>query len=234
MKKIFYNSAEWGIQENGLDKIRYNGFEFLNKIGCNTSEFYSLTIQDALKKPESVDRIFSKGIPFVVLLEPNSKKYPKMGKYNVKNRKTLYGMIKEIKPEMWKNYSISIVEQIQDNGKQFVGTAISDGKGKLFMEFLLGTTNSKYLTSTGADPTKLDWCAFSDYETMTHFPKKVPLDIVEKIKQSCQFFEGYYEFVYGKSRNINDIFFTFYSNINDYKNILKNIEERTYTRRSTK
>lgn len=234
MKKKFYNSTEWGIQESELEKIRGNGFRFLNKIGCNTNEFHSLTIRDAIKKPDILDKIFSKGIPFIVLLEPNDKRIPKIGRFEVKDKETLYSMITEIKPEQWKNYYISIIEQIQENGKQLVGTAISDGKGKLFIEFLLGTTNSKYLTSTGADSSQLDWCAYIDYETMTQYPKKVPLEIVESIKQSCQFFEGYYEFVYGKSKDKDDIFFTFYSNINEYKNILENIGERIHRRRNTK
>ena len=234
MRKKFCNSTEWGIQESELDRIRSKGFDFLNKIGCKTNKFYPLTIREAIKEPKKLDLIFSEGIPFLILLEPADKKKQKIGKFNVRDKQTLYSMIKQVKPELWNSYSISMIEQIQENGKQLVGTAISDGKGKLFIEFLLGTTNSKHLTSTGADPTKLDSCCFIDYETMTRFPQKVPIEIVEKIKKSCQFFEGYYEFVYGKSKSTDDIFFTFYSDIEDYKNILKNIGERIYTRRNSK
>ena len=128
---------------------------------------------------------------------------------------------KEIKPKNWREYSISMIEQIQKTENEFVGVAISDGKGQLFIEFLQDTTNSKYLTSTGANSNKLDSCYFSDFETISEFPKKIPFELVEKIKKSCHFFEGYYEFVYGKSKDRSDIFFTFYSDIPQYRNLLK-------------
>ena len=209
MKSIFYNSTQWGIQKNELDKLRGKGIKHLRNIGCNTGQFYSLTIEEAIKNPNMLDSIFEEDIPFLVLLEPKDRKKEKIGKFGVIDKTTIYEMINKISPENWREYSISMIEQIEKANNVFVGVAISDGKGQLFIEFLEGTTNSKYLTSTGANHTKLDYCYFSDFETISEFPKKIPFKFVEQIQKSCHFFEGYYEFVYGKSRDKQDIFFTF-------------------------
>ena len=221
MGRKFYNSTQWGIQESELDKLRSKGIEHLRSIGCNTGEFYSLSIEKAIKNPTILDDIFKEDVEFVILLEPKDRNKEKIGRFGVKSKKTLYEMINEIDSADWQKYNISIVEQIQKIENEFVGVAISDGRGKLFIEFLRDTTNSKHLTSTGANPTKLDFCYFSDFETISEFPKKIPFEIVEKIQKSCHFFEGYYEFVYGKSKDKVDIFFTFYSDILEYRNLLK-------------
>ncbi len=221
MKPIFYNSTQWGIQESELDKLRGKGIEHLRNIGCNTGQFYSLSIQEAIKNPNILDSIFEADIPFLVLLESKDRDKKKIGRFGVTNKKNIYEMIKTINPDNWEKYSISMIEQIQKTDNDFVGVAISDGKGQLFIEFLEDTTNSKYLTSTGANPTKLDSCYFSDFETISEFPKKIPFKFVEKIQKSCHFFKGYYEFIYGKSKDKSDIFFTFYSNIPEYRNLLK-------------
>lgn len=221
MKPTFYNSTQWGIQESELDKLRGKGIEYLRNIGCNTGQFHSLSIEEAIKNPNVLDSIFGEDIPFLVLLEPKDRGKEKIGKFGVTDKTTIYEMIKGINPENWREYSISMIEEIQKIDNEFVGVAISDGKGQLFIEFLEGTTNSKYLTSTGANPTKLDSCYFSDFETISEFPRKIPFKFVKKIQKSCHFFEGYYEFVYGKSKDRPDIFFTFYSDIPEYRNLLK-------------
>lgn len=224
MKKTFYNSTQWGIQEKDLNQIRSRGLEYLDEIGIKTNKHYFFSIEEAIKNTSKLNEIFGQGIPFLVLLEPNNKNNKKIGRFNVKDKKTLYEMINTIDPNLWKGYIVSLIEQIQENGKEFVGTAISDGKGKLFIEFLKGTTNSKKLTSTGANPTKIESCCFSDFDTPVLLPKEIPIEVVESIKKDCQYFKGYYEFVYGKSESKDDIYYTFYSNIDAYLNILDSID----------
>ena len=153
MKPTFYNSTQWGIQESELDKLRGKGIEYLRNIGCNTGQFHSLSIEEAIKNPNVLDSIFGEDIPFLVLLEPKDRGKEKIGKFGVTDKTTIYEMIKGINPENWREYSISMIEEIQKIDNEFVGVAISDGKGQLFIEFLEGTTNSKYLTSTGANTT---------------------------------------------------------------------------------
>ena len=224
MKKFFYNSTQWGIQEKELNQIRSKGLEYLDERGIKTNKHYFLSIKEAIKDTDELDKIFSQGRPFLILLEPADKKNKKIGRFNVTDKLTLYKMIREIKPEKWNDYVISFIEQIQENGKEFVGTAISDGKGKLFIEFLRGTTNSKFLTSTGCDPSKIDSCCFIDFEEPIKLPKKIPSEVVESIKKDCHLYKGYYEFVYGRAGNDNDIYYTFYSDIDAYLNLLDNFE----------
>ncbi len=225
MKRQFYNSVQWGIQTENIDKLRGNGFEHLRKIQCRTGKYYSLDIGQAIKKPEELDKIFGDELPFLILIEPNERKLEKIAEFNVRDKKILYKMIQTIPPESWGNYTISFVEQIMAHDKSFVGAAMSDGKGKLFIEFLRGTTNSKYLTSTGADVERLDTCEFRDFDTISQYPKHIPIELIQKIKDSCHFFKGYYEFIYGKSKEDKDIFFTYYSDIEAYLNLLKTNDE---------
>ncbi len=234
MERKFYNSTQWGIQKKNLNKIRSRGLDYLEQIGCKTCVHYCLEIGEAIKEPEKLDKIFDNNVPFLVLIEPNDKKLEKIGSFNITDKKSVYKLISQIKPEEWKNYSISFIEEIQNAKNSLTGTAISDGKGKLFMEFLKGTTNSKYLTSAGADPKKIENCYFRDFEIISQIPNSIPIEIIEKIKEYCHNFKGYYEFIYGSSTGKEDIYFTFYSDIKDYRNILEKLEQFTIDEISTR
>ena len=96
MGREFYNSTQWGIQESELDKLRSKGIEHLRSIGCNTGEFYSLSIEKAIKNPTILDDIFKEDVEFVILLEPKDRNKEKIGRFGVKSKKTLYEMINEI------------------------------------------------------------------------------------------------------------------------------------------
>ncbi len=220
MKKKFYNSTEWGIQESNLDTLRAEGQKRLRRMGCKTGKFYSLTIEEAIKDQEALESIFGDDLPFLVLLEPRKRNDEKLGEFGIRDQKGLYELIKRLPAEKWRDYRISFIEEIQETKGSFVGTAISDGKGRLYIECLPGTTNSKQLTSTGADSAELDTCYFSDFDTISKFPEKIPIEMIEEIRKSCHHFKGYFEFVRGKSKDKEDIYYTFYSNIPDYLNIL--------------
>lgn len=225
MKKKFYNSVEWGIQEKNINQIRNNGLEFLESIGCNTCKHYSLCIKDIIKNKRIMEEVFDGKTKYLVVFEPSDKKKSKIGKFNIGDKNEILEMIKDISPEEWENFRVSFVEQINPNQHSFSGVAISDGKGKLMIEFILGTTDSRELTSRGADPKKIESCYFCDFDTISKTPKTIPIQLVKQIKESCHFFKGYYEFVYGDSENDRDIFFTFYSDIDKYLNILNNTND---------
>lgn len=222
MNKKYYNSVEWGIQKENVDKIREKGFEFLREIGCKTCNNYALKIQDISKNTEKAKKVFDGSTAYLVVFESSNKKKEKKGKFNVKDINELYEIINSISSEDWQEYTVSCIEQIQYIENSFSGTALSDGNGKLLIEFILGTTDSRELTSRGANANKIDYCYYSDFETISRISTKIPLELIENIKQNCHFFKGYYEFVYGKSKGNPDIFFTFYSDIPEYRNLLKN------------
>ena len=73
MRKKFYNSTEWGIQESELDRIRSKGFDFLNKIGCKKHPI--LLIKNhliiLLQNSKSYFKIFFKVIVFVLVTWSN-------------------------------------------------------------------------------------------------------------------------------------------------------------------
>ena len=224
MAEKFYNSIQWGIQKDGLNQIRSNGLNYLERIGCKTNLHYNFSIEEIIKHPKKINEIFSNDCFYIIILEPINNKMSRISEFNINQKEQLYKLILNLNPKNWKKYTVSIIEQIQSNDKSFVGTAISDGKGKLFIEFLRSSTNSMQLTSTGANPKKIDSCYFSDFETISIMPKHIPIELIEKIKESCHFFKGYYEFVYGRSISTDDIFFTFYSDIAEYRNLLNNFD----------
>ena len=229
MSKKFYNSVEWGIQTKNINQIRNNGFEFLEKIGCKTCKNYSLKIEEIIKQTSKVKEFLNGKIPYLVVFESSDKEKKKIGKFNVKGIREVYEIINSISAKDWAKYRVSFVEQIKPLENSFSGTAVSDGKGKLLIEFIMGTTDSRELTSCGADPRKIDYCYFSDFETISKMSDMIPLKFIEKIKESCHFFKGYYEFVYGISNNEDDIYFTFYSNINKYLNVLDKYNENEFS-----
>jgi hypothetical protein len=221
MVKKFFNSVDWGIQKENINTIRSNGLDMLDNMGCNACKHFSLSISQAIKDKNLINEIFSNGNMYLVLCEPNTSQKSRTGSLGVKNADGLYQIISRIDPITWQEYNISIIQQIIEIEHSLAGTAISDGNGKLLIEFITGTTDSRMLTSCGADPTRLDLCFFGDYDTISVMPHNIPIRIIEKIKDSCQYNKGYYEFIYGKAETEEDVFYTFYSDIKAYRNILE-------------
>lgn len=226
MKK-YYNSLEWGIQEKDTGDIRKQGLNFLNAIHCTTIKSYSFLLKQITDNSKILKDIFDKGTKFFIICEPKNPSYPRIGQMNITNIEQVYNILNQIPENIHDKYKLSLIQQIEPTKGCFTGTAMSDGKGKILMEFLMNTVNSRELTSRGANAEQLERCFFSDFDTIEELPKKIPIRIIKDIKEKCQFFKGYYEFTYGSVNGVNNLYYTFFSDIPKYINVLEKYQVST-------
>ena len=156
----YYNSIEWGIQEKDTEDIRKKGLDFLEDIQCSTIKSYVFPIRALIDNKKIIEEILKKESKVFIICEPKSPKYPRVGQMNITNIEQINDVLSKIPEDRYDKYKLSIMQQIESIIGSFTGTAMSDGKGKILMEFLKDTVNSRDLTSIGADPKNLERCFF--------------------------------------------------------------------------
>lgn len=225
--KRYYNSIEWGIQEKETDDIRKKGLDFLKDIQCRTIKSYMFPLKQIIEDRQEIEKVFQRENKVFIICEPINPSYQRIGQMNITNAEQLYTILSKIPPSMYDKYKLYIMQQIETTKGCFTGTAMSDGKGKLLMEFLTDTVNSRELTSRGADAEKIESCFFSGFDTVEELPKTIPIKLIKAIKDKCHFFKGYFEFTYGSINGESDLYFTFYSDIPKYINALERYQVTT-------
>ena len=108
-------------------------------------------------------------------------------------------------------------EIIKEVKNSFAGVVMTDGKGNTVIETISGTCDTRELTSTGADATRIKRYEYENFDDYTLGEPR----IIKEIRDMCQYFNGYYEFAYGNIRGENNVYFTFYSSNEEYINIFK-------------
>ena len=218
--KKFYNSLDWGIINKNCNTIRGNGFIFLKNLNLPMGNNFSVKSQVYQNRKFEIENEISKS-DYIVIFDPSSNNFQKYGMHNVNSVTSIDDYIDKNNINI-NLYNISFIEQIKKVDNSFVGTVMSNGKGKTIIEILSDTVDSRELTSRGANSKLIktyDFTEFNDYCF------NVPA-IIKEIKKMCEFFQGYYEFAYGKIRDEKDIYFTFYSKNKKYINIFGGDEEK--------
>ena len=214
-KKNYFNSLEWGIIDSDSRTIRGNGFEYLKELKMPTGNNFSVSFNEYLSNKATIQKEIEAS-NYLVIFEPPNNTYKRYGLNNINSTEMIDDFIEKDKPSI-NQYHISFIEQILKTDKSYVGTVMSDGKGSTIIETLSGTCDSRELTSRGADPKRIQQYIFNSFQDKVW---GVPRDIAE-IREICQYFKGYYEFAYGRVRNEEQIYFTFYSSNEHYINIFK-------------
>ena len=212
--KKYYNSLEWGIINTGSNSMRNKGFTFLKEIGLPTGNNFGIKFVELQDKRIILDNEL-KGSQYLALFEPPNNKFKRYG-INVNSFQDLLDFINQVDCDL-SNYRISFVEKVIQLPNSYAGTLLSDGKGNTLIETVDGTCDSRELTSTGVDIDRVKQYHFISFED---YQEKLPKELKEA-KDLCQYFRGYYEFAYGSIRNYSDIYFTYYSNNEEYINIFR-------------
>jgi hypothetical protein len=216
-KKRYYNSVEWGILKQDVGNLRSNGTSFLREMGFNASSNISFNHEQFYNELERIDLLFktTKSTCIVIFdpYSPNIKRCSIPGK--VTSLTQVLDFIKNNNLDL-RNYKITIIERIIDVLEPFCGVVMTDGKGNTVIETLLDSSNLIDLTSAGVDTSKIRTYDFCDFEESHVVPY-----IINKIKMDCQHYRGYYEFIYGKYNGTSDIYYTYYSDNEEYLNIFK-------------
>jgi hypothetical protein len=196
-KKNYYNSIEWGIITQNTKESRSNGIAFLKSYGFDTMNFASYDSEqflDNLKQIAEMLKATKSG--YITIFDPISPDIKRCSiPGNVVEINQVRDYINDNKIDLTK-FKVSFTERILDVPNSFCGTVITDGSGNTIIEILKGSSNIMELTSAGVDASKTEFFEFYDFEKVFWVPQ-----IINIIKEQCQCFRGYYEFIYGK---VND------------------------------
>lgn len=214
-RKKYFNSLEWGIIDLDSRTIRGDGFDYLKELRLPTGNNFSMSFNEYLENKDKIQNDIEKS-NYLVIFEPPNNTYKRYGLNNINSIAAIDEFIEQDKPGI-NQYHISFIEKIIETEKSYVGAVMSDGKGSVVIETLSGTCDSRELTSRGADPKRISQYIFTSFHDKVW---GIPRDIAE-VRDICQYFKGYYEFAYGRVRNEEQIYFTFYSSNEHYTNIFK-------------
>lgn len=217
----FYNSYDWRIVNNPT-RARLSGYRFLQSIGLLTPLLYSYSASQILTKSVDLDSIM-KYAPFLIICETLSPTGPRIGAANICDKCKALDVVKNSYRSYGGEAEISFLQQIQYNERSFVATALSDGMGKVCIEILKGTVDSRNLTSKGADAKRLIFCVFWDEQTVELSDISL-FEEVHKIYDNCWWHKGYYEITYGDIDKLLTIRFTSYSKQSAYTNLLVTLQ----------
>ena len=225
------DSIAWGIEDPDKD-IRKKAFEYLHEIGLSTGLFYGFSLNNlktengitlhGLEENKIIKEIFSQGCSYCISLDPG-KGEEKIQIDDIKTIKELYSFIEKNVKGKEEMYNISFVEFIKKIKESFTGTAISDGKGKLLIEVLMGETDIRKITREGADFTNLDSAFYSNFNTVpSKFPTMLPLEHLIKLEEMFHYHPGFFKYIYGFSRGQTRIWPIFSSRNPIYLKTLEN------------
>lgn len=225
------DSIGWGIEEPNKN-IRIAAYNYLHSLGLQTPLFYSLPLKDlktgdsislyGMENNEALRNIFSQECGYSISLEPSSVGIDKKQIDDVKTINDLYNFVAENASGIEDKYNISFVEFIQRTDDSFTGTAISNGKGKLLIEVLMGETDIRKVTRKGGDPTRLESVYYSDFNTCaSKMPTQLPAKHLEELEKMYHYHPGFFKYIYGSSRGQTRIWSIFSSRNPMYIKTLK-------------
>ena len=214
-RKKYYNSLDWGIITDKASTVRGNGFAFLKLINLPTGNNFSISYKDYIENKGEIEKTIASS-NYIAILEPPDNSYRRYGITNITSVTQIDEYIKNNGLSI-DNYRVSFIEIIKEVKNSFVGVVMADGEGHMVIEILHGTVDTRDLTSTGADISKVERYSYDSFEEYTLGEPR----IISEIRDMCQYFKGYYEFAYGNIRGENNVYFTFYSSNEEYINIFK-------------
>ncbi len=215
-EKKYFNSSDWGIIPQDGEDHRSEGLTFLQDYEFTTANYVFYDAYQFINNVKEINEMLcNTKSGYITIFEPVSPEAKRCSiPGNTIDVKQIVNYIKDNKMDLTK-YHVCFAERILSVFNSFCGTAISDGKGNIVIEILLNSDNLIDLTSSGVDRTQTQFFRFYDFEE-----KVIGAKFIKKIKKDCQFFKGYYEFIYGQVNGVIDVYYTSYSKNKKYLNIL--------------
>lgn len=221
-KSEYHNSLEWGILRDNTSDIRGDGFDYIKRLGLPIGNNFSISYCDYEQNKCKIQEVI-KDSKYIIIFDPPGYDFLRLSLGEVVNDTNRIDEF--LKSNSFINdyniplnyYNISFIEFIEKIPTSYAGVVMSDGQGNTVIETVSDTCDSRELTSRGADRSRIKdytYISFDDY--IVGAPKAI-----QQIKNVCQYFRGYYEFAYGKIREVNNIYFTYYSNNPKYTNIFE-------------
>lgn len=210
----FFHSYDWGFDTKySLKKIK--SIEYLS----NNHFLHVKTFGLPIKRIFEIDLI---GKYLVIVSASGEFGEKKMGFFNIERVSQLdsYDEYNQLRYSCEAENAYAVfIQQMEPCDGCFTGTITSNGKGRMIVELLEGTVDNRLLTSCGAEATRIFTIVFDEYELVScnNFSLRQKFD--SNLKK-CMFTSGYFEFSYAAVSGENDIWFTYYSDCEIYRNIL--------------
>jgi hypothetical protein len=167
-----------------------------------------------------IEEFLNQTKPTVLVSSPKIQNIPKHAIDNVSSWQQVDEFMKMLPGAH--NYQILITEMVTGTDEGMIGTAVSDGEGKLLLEFYKRPhwTDIRELSSGCSSPTYQDLAFFHNSE-LTINPKKVNKEDVLSLKEHLHGKSGYFEFIKGKKNGIDGFYFIEYQDDPAFTNVLK-------------
>ena len=212
------NMLSWvnGLQElgNGIYYIPKNTIEtysHIESLGLSTVRWKSYTPDNVLSSLDEIKRFIESNNPCLFIFDPRFPGVKKSFLFGVKDFSEVEKWIAKNK-NVLTNYNYLITTQIDNPGNGYVGSAYSDGNGRLFCETLHypGISNQRELTQPTKDYDGYLSQLFIDLadsnEIWALSTDWLLRNDVEKIIKTFINHKGYFEFVIGVQHGKLDIY----------------------------
>lgn len=128
------------------------------------------------------------------------------------------------------HYSYFIGDMIEPAQDSYVGTAISDGKGRLFCEFYKKPfmTEIRELTAGVCDTAHINHLLVEEFDTIVVSPSNIPSLDLRYLINELPAFTGYFEFIKGIKAGKLGLYFIQYERTNAFSNVLQTVNSLNY------
>lgn len=158
--------------------------------------------------------------PTVLVSSPKLPTLPKHAIDNVSSWQEVEGFMNKLPGA--NNYNILITEMVTGTENGTIGIAVSDGNGRLLLEFYKRPfwTDIRELSSGCSEPVYQD-LAFVNNSEIKVSPKKIDKNDVLALKEHLHGKRGYFEFIKGKKNGTDGIYFIEFQDDPIFMNVLK-------------
>lgn len=210
----FYHSSAWGFDTSIIEK-KEKAKRFLDEVGlpccieclCKHNEVKNFFDRRNIKYP-------------LLLIVIDRETYKQIGSFDIMNFSQVQGLVKPNLSSFFcaDRLTYCFIDQMFPCRRCFTATIISDGKGNGIIEFLTGIVDNRYLTSGGGNKLIPERIIFNDYK-LVYCDDMIVLKTMWNSLKICLFYRGYYECSYATINNVNNVFFSYYSDDEAYQNI---------------
>ena len=104
----------------------------------------------------------------------------------------------------------------------YVGTAVSDGCGRLYMEFVVRPfmTEIRELTAGASERKDMGYCYVENFDDVVLTTDRVPSTDLRYLRSELGGIRGYFELIKGLKRGRAGIYFLQYENTDPFRNVL--------------
>jgi hypothetical protein len=202
MSKRYYGFQEWvdaGIPISLIDKESQHAT--LKRMGLPGLDFISLPTKD-LHTNSLAKRFFEENDTIVAVMQPLREGLKKHGLVGPHSFDEVLEFARQAQPQ--EHYKILLTERVHDG---ISGTAVSDGKGSVYLEILNRKGVDQREISAGvADPLLIEhyWLDFGKERILPH---SFNLELSRGISKMVQKHFGYFEYIIGPKNGKDGVWF---------------------------